>query len=344
MISKRYKDDGKTCLRLSASEKSALKVHFDKLAYRHYEFEDRACPVCGKSSGEVIAEKDRYGIPLRVVVCPDCGLIRTNPRMNQDSYSEFYGEEYRMLYSGKSEPDEEFFHDQVNHGLAIQAYLVKNGFTVRAGELVVEVGCGSGGILSVFQASGAKVLGCDLGEGFLRFGRERHDLDLRHGVLRDLVLTGKAKLVIYSHVLEHLLCVKSELDYLRSILADDGVVYIEVPSVKNIHGGGYRGDFLQLLQNAHTYHFTGRSLVNLMLVNGYRALCFDELVRGVFQADVPRPWKSDYRDVVNFLHRAEYTRHLYFIRPATLLRGMKALVPRRLKKAIKSSIARLRLV
>lgn len=342
MLASRYDADGRPGFKLSEAERSGLDRHIQKLSAGQYVSEHAACPVCRKEGGEILARKDRYGIPLNVVICEDCGLIRTEPRMDAKSYAEFYRDEYRALYSGKDEPDENFFAEQVRHGGEIQGVLSQHGFAVGPGDLVVEVGCGAGGILEAFRAKGARVVGCDPGVFFLRFGREQKGLDLRLGFLRDLVLPKKAKVVIYSHVVEHILDLGEELKLLREILALDGVVYVEVPSVKNIHRDGYNGDLLLLLQNAHTYHFTARSLQNVMAVNGYTPLFVDEMCRGAFRPSAPLGWRSDYADVMRFLRRAELTRHLYWFRPGPCLRTCIRILPSPLKRTLKRLIASLR--
>jgi len=88
----------------------------------------------------------------------------------------------------------------------------------RRGALVVEVGCGSGGILDVFRAHGAEVLGVDLAPSRLAYGRSR-GLDLREGTLATLELPRAPELVIYAHVLEHVLEPQAELERIRDVLA-----------------------------------------------------------------------------------------------------------------------------
>jgi len=60
-----------------------------------YLFENVPCCVCGGENFELLSEKDRYGLYVPVVICKDCGLIYTNPRMTQDAFNQFYELEYR---------------------------------------------------------------------------------------------------------------------------------------------------------------------------------------------------------------------------------------------------------
>jgi SAM-dependent methyltransferase len=313
MLARRFANDRKRVEKLNGIQTAALHRHLAKLEQGPYRLEAAPCPVCEASDDLVLAEKDRYGIPMRVVICRTCGLIRTDPRLTQEHFADFYDTEYRPLYGGHAAPDESFFNAQVAHGEQIAQHLQAAGCNVGPRRLVVEVGCGAGGILHAFRDQGADVVGCDLGDEYLQFGRAKHSLDLRRGVLADLDLRHSADVIIYSHVLEHVLDLKGEIERIKHALTPGGCVYIEVPSVKNIHHG-YRGDLLGLLQNAHTFHFTARTLVNVMSKHGFTAVTANEDVSAIFVRGQGQPIRSDFASAVTFLRRAEYLRHAYFCR------------------------------
>lgn len=317
MLARRFANDGKRLEQLNATQEAARSRHLAKLAQGPYRREAAPCPVCATGEDLVLAEKDRYGIPLRVVICRTCGLIRTDPRLTGPDFADFYGTDYRPLYGGEAVPQDRFFADQLHHGQQIVRRLEAAGRRPHPSMLVLEVGCGAGGILEAFRQRGAEVVGCDLGDEYLQFGRARHGLDLRRGTLADLPGLRPADVIIYSHVLEHVLDLNAEIELIRRALAPDGVVYIEVPSVKHIHHG-YRGDFLALLQNAHTFHFTAETLLNVMGRHGLVAVAVTEDASGIFVRGPKRPVVSDFAPAMAFLRRAEYLRHAYFCRWAFL--------------------------
>lgn len=324
MLSRRFANDRRATLELNEIQQGALSRHMLKVARGVYPTEEKPCPVCGEPGGEKLSEKDRYGVPLSVVICPRCGLIRTEPRMTQGAYTDFYQTDYREMYGGKEKPDAEFFEQQLRHGREIVALFESNGTIVGPDLLVVEVGCGAGGILKAFQERGAKAIGCDLGEEFLAYGREKAGLDLRTGFLSDLKLPGKVDIILYSHVIEHILDINHEIQCIKQALSDRGSVYIEIPSVKNINDA-YRGDFLRLLQNAHTYHFSLQSLTNVMGINGFTRTYGDEYVHAIYKISGVVPYESDYDDAMRFLRRAEWMRLLWVVRPSRFKRLVRLL-------------------
>jgi SAM-dependent methyltransferase len=233
--------------------------------------------------------------------------------MTQESYSDFYSKEYRALYVGKNQATESFFDQQYAHGIQIYSYMKPLLNKPIEDILVVEVGVGAGGILKAFSEAGAQVVGCDLGSDYLEYGRLVHGLDLRFGFFEDLQLDRNPDLVIYSHVLEHVLDPVAEMRKVACALGPGGLVYIEVPGVRSIPNV-YSYDFLKYLQSAHTFHFTRQTLENLMEKSGYRSLQSDERVIAVFLANddslVPSsPWVAD--DVVGQIKKYEYLRPFF---------------------------------
>ena len=89
MLSKRYEDDGRPTYTLNELQLVTKRQIGEKIKQGIYRFESVPCCICQRSDFELLSRKDRYGLYMPVVICRYCGLIQTNPRMNQDSYSQF---------------------------------------------------------------------------------------------------------------------------------------------------------------------------------------------------------------------------------------------------------------
>lgn len=81
----RYKYPNKSIVKLNLLQKTGKKELEKKIYDEQYILEEVNC-LCGTSRYEVLAERDRYGIKNRTIICTDCGLIRTSPRMSKESY------------------------------------------------------------------------------------------------------------------------------------------------------------------------------------------------------------------------------------------------------------------
>lgn len=98
MLSQRYlySSNAKSVYPDTPERKKAIERLCKKLENDQYKLEDVPCP-CGEVQSEVLAERDRFAISTTTVICPRCGLVRINPRMDEASYARFYDEEFRDI-------------------------------------------------------------------------------------------------------------------------------------------------------------------------------------------------------------------------------------------------------
>lgn len=341
MLGSRYRYKDESIWDLNAVQVAARQQVLRKLSSGQYPLESVSCPICGSTDFEQLAERDRYGLPVNIVICCQCGLVCTNPRMTQEAYTEFYGTEYRKLYGGDKGPSEEFFLDQYEKGRQIAEYLhSKQLFSFQNEPLVLEIGCAAGGILKYFQDHGCVVIGVDLDDEYTAYGREHHGLNLHTGTLAELTLTSTPSLVIFADVLEHLLDPRQHLALLKQFVSKDTLLYVAMPGIKSLYYNyWYKMDFLQLLQNAHVWHFTLCSLQNLMQVNGYRLVAGDETIKSVFRASERSSvsWVSDYDSTLRYLRRLEQVRRFTPVNLAYINRvrrlGVRGVVKKLYQKA-----------
>ncbi|MDC0576765.1 class I SAM-dependent methyltransferase [Gammaproteobacteria bacterium] len=216
----------------------------------------QSCYVCSNEKMRVISEIDRYGFYYPTAVCDRCGNVQQSEYYTEDVLTDFYSNSYRKIY-GNTEPQELFEAQRKGKGIDIFKFVS----SVCKPRSVLEVGCGAGGILSIFQKNGSEVTGLDFDEDYLSVARQ-NGIKAVTGSLDQLSSNDKYDLIILSHVLEHITEPAIFLGKLIEHLEDDGVIYIEVPSLNNVSegGGGYRYDLLRYWQNAHTMHFTVKTL------------------------------------------------------------------------------------
>lgn len=319
LLRNNYKYNGKSILELTELQKRMKKQIETKIKQNKYKFEFVPCCICNNKKFNSLSKKDRYGLYTPIVVCRICGLIQTNPRMNQDSYYDFYKYEYRKLYTNIAKPSDFFFFDLYKKGKEIYSYLIKNNLLKKspANSYVLEIGCSSGGILKFFKDNGFNIKGIDVDEEYIQFGKNNYNLDLEVGILKDIKKNFTPDIIIYSHVLEHILSINEEIILIKNLLSDEGVLYIELPGVKNLKNS-YNANFLRYLQNAHTYHFSLTSLTNLLKLNGFQLIVGDEFIKSVFKKnkldESKVVIKNDFKDVMNFLNKLENLRIFYYIR------------------------------
>lgn len=310
MLGKRYELDGKPGIVLSEIQEEARREFFEDLQKDDsiYEYEKYLCECgAGEECFEVLAEKDRYGLPVRTVICRECGLVMTNPRMTQASYDNFYANVFGRMYRGDAGVGdiEERFKKRRTAGGKICEFV--ETYCETKIHNVLEIGCAAGGILSFFQERGYEVTGIDLDGDYLEFGRTQ-GLDLRLGHSSKLLEEErKYDLIILSHVFEHFLDIEQEMAVVRELLSENGMVYIEVPGIKFVERGSYGSNFLAYLQNAHVRGFSLGTLCNVMKKYGFDLHVGDESIRSLFHytGDNKSLIDNYYEDVLQSVMRAE---------------------------------------
>jgi SAM-dependent methyltransferase len=310
----RNRYDGVAVAALNDEQAAARDRVLTRLESGEYELEEVACPDCGRRNGVPVAEKERHGLPMRVVACAGCGLVYTSPRLSEPSLERFYERDAYELDRG-SAPRGALFAIEREKGHRIAGFLEGAGLAGRVRGVVVEIGCGAGGILDVFRERGHAVLGCDLSPECVAFARDR-GVDVHKGsveaVARILGERGeRAGLIIYEQVLEHLASPKDELHSAGSLLADSGLLYVGVPGLRDVDEH-YGSDLLQYLEIDHLVHFDLDSLTRIACDAGFARIVGDEQVRAVFEqaSGGLKPASGGLERTVSFLRALERRRRL----------------------------------
>jgi SAM-dependent methyltransferase len=309
----------------------------DRLASGEYHLEDVALCQCGSADAERVSSADRFGLPVGVVMCLSCGLLRTTPRLAAADLPAFYRDDYHGLHMGIERPDPETSLFSRGQGAQVYRYLRHRleGSSTR----IAEVGAGTGSVLREFADAArhdglaTELVGCEYATALVEAGRSV-GTDIRQGGLEALHGIEPPDVLILSHVLEHFADPAVELEAIRRLVSPRSLVYVEVPGLLAIHRKPqYDYSFRAYVTLAHTYHFSRATLIQTLRRGGFKLLSGDELVRSAFVVDpglgppAPEPGLADrHREYLAWLESAPSVR----ARRAAL-RGR-----RRLRRAIRA--------
>ncbi|HEV8646202.1 MAG TPA: methyltransferase domain-containing protein [Burkholderiales bacterium] len=311
LIAARFARRDRSYLRLGPEQERSRAAVLAKIGDGRYRFSSRPCQLCGADDFLVVAERDRYSLPVRTVLCRSCGLLMTNPVMRAADYADFYQNHYTTLYEGFQFPVDEFFENQQAAGRRLHETVKLH--VDLSDKVVAEVGCAAGGILFYLQRYCKRVTGCDYGTAFLKKGLAS-GLDLKTGGVATLQ-EEHPDVFLYSHVLEHVYDIGAELEQVHGMLPAKGLLIVDVPGVFNIEQA-YEADYLSYLQNAHLLQFTARTLSTLLARHAFRAIHVDERCIGIYEKAVPGTvafaFDSDeHRRILAYLNRIEGRYLLY---------------------------------
>jgi len=306
---KRLRKATTASIELTLNQETALGLFRKAVRDNSLTLSPNPC-ICGTQQDVVIACRDRYGLEVRTVLCRHCALMRTDPYLSPESITRFYAHHYRSVYVPDPVRGLPLFNKEVNQGRDIASFLAGAGIQPKR---VFEVGCGSGGILHYFKvATGAEVVGCDLGADYLDVGRKK-GLDLRHGSSQVLASDLPADLIVLSHVVEHFRDPVIELKQLQRMLTTNGYVYIAVPGLFWLKYS-YRRDIARYLQNAHVYHFTLKTLDYLMAIAGFRRIAGTERIQALYEKDTSVIAKVDAKlveEIIAYINSLERVRFMH---------------------------------
>ena len=242
----KFLDEDTPC-HLSSAQLAVRDELNEKIKNQELSFESVPC-LCGNDDYDVIASIERHGLNQQTVICTNCGLIRSNPRLTAEGYRTFYETDtYRLLYEGENTRDRAIkrFDDAEYKESDRILERVKRVKEVDASTKILDFGSGAGHHLRPFLRAGASCTGVDYSKESVNIGRQ-HGLDMVQGGLDQV--EGEFDVILMCHVLEHLLDPIVALRKIGSHLANSGVLYISMPNIEHMS--------LLQIQNAHTYYFS----------------------------------------------------------------------------------------
>ena len=282
-LSSQYNYDGKSIFDLDYKQKiTKLKmlIDFNKDILK---WENNRCR-CSFKEDLILSMRDRRGFNVRTVLCMNCGLIRADPRISEETIDIFYEKYYRNLVPiSHNEIGENLisatYNKENRHGKKVLEFIKRN--TSLKNGLVFDFGAGTGGMLKIFENAGFEIFGVDLNERFLNYGLKK-GLNLKKGSINELKsYSKKANLIIASHILEHLHSLDKYLRKLWECLEDEGYLYVELPGFYNVHKS-YK-NFLPFFLIEHFYYFTLLTLSKVLGENRFKLIAGNETISALFQ-------------------------------------------------------------
>lgn len=334
----RYNNVGKAPLLLSPVRKIARNQILEKISSKIIEIEEVGCPQCQSCNKKCISGVDYFGIPISVSVCLDCGLVYISRKITDASLNDIYSSTlYGQIDRGSPEPPSSYFEKGVIKGQNIFAHL--SAFQlISSKQTVLDLGCGTGGVLSYFKKQGCLETGLDLGYENIQYGRTQHDLNLILGEINHLddilSVSNRFDFIILEQTLEHLSDPIGMLKTLQKRLNPNGLLYIGVPGFRNIRKQ-YDGDLLRYIQFPHLVHFTLSSLRSILNCAGFNIIWGNESISAIAQISPTstRQIKNESQSILDLVTELKFefwsirriTKRLFFTYPIWFLGYIKAL-------------------
>jgi 2-polyprenyl-3-methyl-5-hydroxy-6-metoxy-1,4-benzoquinol methylase len=212
------------------------------------------CPVCGAASFlPVLSAKDHTvsGEQFSIVECGSCTFRFTQDVPDAASISPYYKSENYISHTNTSKGLINSLYQWVRkRTLKQKRRLVEKTTGVKGGHLL-DVGSGTGAFAGEMQLHGWQITGID------QFYK---------------LTAGTYDAITMWHVLEHVHELQAYIRQLRSLLKENGKLFIAVPNYTSKEAAIYKEYWAAYDVPRHLYHFSPKSMQVLMEKHGLKLL------------------------------------------------------------------------
>jgi SAM-dependent methyltransferase len=190
-----------------------------------------SCNLCGGAQFVKLTHEDRYGFPVSSAACVACGLVFLDPHPTAATYDAFYRDTYRPLVSafhGRVIDAASVEVDQVDYAQSL-ARLLAPFLAGRSSGSLLDVG-GSTGVVAEVLCSSYGLSGTVLDPAPDELARAAdRGLSTVPGTIESFDPGSESfGVVLLCQTLDHVLDASGALAKLRELLADDGILFVDV--------------------------------------------------------------------------------------------------------------------
>jgi SAM-dependent methyltransferase len=161
----------------------------------------------------------------RVVECRNCGMVYLSPRLDAG-----------LIQKGYESAEDPTFIAQNPQRIrafvrSVRSILARTGLR-PVGRRILDIGCAGGAFLVAARDAGFDVVGLEPCRWLGEYARKEYGLDVRQGVLRPgLFPPSSFDVISLWDVMEHVPDPHAALATVRSLLKDDGYLWISFPDI-----------------------------------------------------------------------------------------------------------------
>jgi 2-polyprenyl-3-methyl-5-hydroxy-6-metoxy-1,4-benzoquinol methylase len=197
--------------------------------------ESVACPFCDSEdytniyvSKDYLFSKETF----TVVKCTECGLLFTNPRVNEEEIGFYYSVDYLSFNDSKTVGIFQEAKNRLGRLFGNTHWDVLKLLKSSNVKTILEIGPGNGSLLYFLKKHGLEVLGVETDSKCVQKIQEL-GIPCYCGDLNDVISKiGEKKFdaVILCHAFEHLYHPKKTLENIYKLLNENGLVYLSLPN------------------------------------------------------------------------------------------------------------------
>lgn len=216
------------------------------------------CKVCSSNHYKKIGEiKNIWKEYKDVYQCDECSLYFIDSPTDEEINS-LYKNEYHNNIKNKLF---EIAKSKMRYARSLSQFnFIKQTIDLKNKD-ICEIGAFDGLLLSLFKKNNNNVFGYELNDDARVYAKKKYDIDLKENFLES---KSKYDIIILSHVIEHFREPKEILIKIKSMLKENGFIYIEVPNSPMLNECSYN----MLMRYLNTEHIVNFNMDNLIKFAG----------------------------------------------------------------------------
>lgn len=218
------------------------------------------CPVCGrKEFAHHLSVKDftATGEVFNIKRCAQCKLLITTPRPDTASISKYYQSSQYISHTGGGKSMMDRVYRAVRERTIKSKLALINRYQQKLN--LLDYGCGTGQFLETCKDAGWTVTGVEPSEEARL--QIRKDIQVYDDLSK---ATTQVNAITMWHVLEHVHALDETLARLRSILTNNGTIFIAVPNPESYDAVKYKEHWAGYDVPRHLWHFNKYNLKELL--------------------------------------------------------------------------------
>ena len=212
------------------------------------------CKVCSSNHYKKIGEiKNIWKEYKDIYQCDECSLYFIDSPTDEEINS-LYKNEYHNNIKNKLF---EIAKSKMRYARSLSQFnFIKQTIDLKNKD-ICEIGAFDGLLLSLFKKNNNNVFGYELNDDARVYAKKKYDIDLEENFLES---KSKYDIIILSHVIEHFREPKEILIKIKSMLKENGFIYIEVPNSPMPNECSYN----MLMRYLNTEHIVNFNMDNLI--------------------------------------------------------------------------------
>ncbi|MBK8605813.1 MAG: class I SAM-dependent methyltransferase [Chitinophagaceae bacterium] len=231
------------------------------------------CPACGSSSLKSILTAKDYTVSnelFAIVECTACTLRFTQDVPNIDSIGPYYKSENYISHTNTSKGFINSLYQSVRkRTLKQKRKLIEKTTGLKTGNFL-DVGSGTGAFASEMKQAGWQITGLEPDDDARKVAVQINNVELNNiNLFYDLPENSFDAITMW-HVLEHVHDLQGYITKLKSILKENGKLFIAVPNYTSKDAAIYQEHWAAYDVPRHLYHFSPQSMKILIEKHGMR--------------------------------------------------------------------------